>query len=186
MNKAYSQYILRRESHNKKQGAADSLKTSTNDKLIKGIWIRSIGNSEERIWLAKYRRQVVASLGGTPNTPINEQGGKIIGNRTRPFAYSFRATDKERQIIDEKLKQSGLTMTEFVIRAIMGKPVTVVENASEILAELKRQGNNLNQAVRNSYYGNDTSAELHSCVSKLKELYKNLIAALGGTNNAAS
>lgn len=116
----------------------------------------------------------------------DEQGGKIIGNRTRPFAYTFRATDKERQIIDEQIKQSGLTMTEFVIRAIKDKPITVVENAGEILIELKRQGNNLNQAVRNNYYGNDTRAELNSCVSMLKEIYKRLIATIGGTDNAAS
>ena len=77
-------------------------------------------------------------------------------------------------------------MTEFVIRAITNKPITVVENAGEILTELKRQGNNLNQAVRNYYCDNDTRAELNSCVSKLKELYKSVIAAMGGTNNAAT
>ncbi len=77
-------------------------------------------------------------------------------------------------------------MTEFVIRAITDKPITVVENAGEILTELKRQGNNLNQAVRNCYYDNDTRAELNSCVSQLKEIYKSMIAAMGGVNNAAS
>ncbi len=77
-------------------------------------------------------------------------------------------------------------MTEFVIRAITDKPITVVENVGEILTELKRQGNNLNQAVRNLYYDNDTRAELNSCVSKLKEIYKSLIAAMGGTSNAAT
>lgn len=123
-----------------------------------------------------------------PNTPItkNEQGGIIISNRKRPFAYTFRATDKERQIIDEKLKQSGLTMTEFVIRAITDKSVTVVENAGEILTELKRQGNNLNQAVRNYYYDNDTRADLQSCVKELKQTYKSLVVAIGGASNAAS
>ena len=77
-------------------------------------------------------------------------------------------------------------MTEFVIRAITDKPITVVENVGEILTELKRQGNNLNQAARNLYYDNDTRAELNSCVSKLKEIYKSLIAAMGGTSNAAT
>ncbi len=77
-------------------------------------------------------------------------------------------------------------MTEFVIRAITDKPITVVESAGEILSELKRQGNNLNQAVRNYYCDNDTRAELDLCVSKLKELYKSLVMAIGGTNNAAT
>ena len=74
-------------------------------------------------------------------------------------------------------------MTEFVIRAITDKPITVVENAGAILTELKRQGN---QAVRNYYCDNDTKAELDLCASKLKELYKSMIAAIGGTNNAAT
>ena len=77
-------------------------------------------------------------------------------------------------------------MTEFVIRAITDKHITVVENAGEILTELKRQGNNLNQAVRNYYCDNDTRAELNSCISKLKELYKSLVLAMGGTSNATS
>ena len=110
----------------------------------------------------------------------NEQGGKIISNRTRPFAYTFRATDKDRQIIDEQIKQSGLTMTEFVIRAIKDKPITVIENAGEILTELKRQGNNLNQAVRNNYYGIETERELKDCIGKLKNLYRKIANAVGG------
>ena len=56
----------------------------------------------------------------------------------------------------------------------------------EILTELKRQGNNLNQAVRNYYYDNDTRAELLSCVKDLRQTYKTIIAAMGGANNAAS
>ena len=55
-------------------------------------------------------------------------------------------------------------MTEFVIRAITGKPIVVVEHASELLAELKRQGNNLNQAVRNGYYGIDTDGKILTAI----------------------
>ncbi len=111
---------------------------------------------------------------------MNEQGGKIIGNRTRPFAYTFRATDKERQIIDEKIKQSGLTMTEFIIRAITGKPIIIIEHSGEILTESKRQGNNLNQAVRNYYCDDDTRAEIQSCVKVLKETYQSIVAVIEG------
>ncbi len=77
-------------------------------------------------------------------------------------------------------------MTEFVIRAITGKPITVVENAGEILIELKRQGNNLNQMVRNCYYDNDTRAEMQSCVKVLKETYKSIIAVIEGEKECRS
>ena len=39
-------------------------------------------------------------------------------------------------------------MREFFVRAIINKPVIVIERGGEILAELKRQGNNLNQLAR--------------------------------------
>ncbi len=71
-------------------------------------------------------------------------------------------------------------MTEFVIRTITGKPITVVVNAGEILTELKRQGNNLNQAVRNYYCDDDTRAEIQSCVKVLKETYQSIVAVIEG------
>lgn len=117
-----------------------------------------------------------------PRKSTNEirKGGSIIGNRTRQFAYIFRANEKEKNLIDKAIATSGLTMTEFVIRAITGKPIIVVEGVSELLAELKHQGNNLNQAVRNGYYGIDTERELKSCITELKNLYRKILAAIGG------
>ena len=71
-------------------------------------------------------------------------------------------------------------MTEFIIRAITGKPIIVLEHASELVAELKRQGNNLNQAVRNSYNGLATAEEIRSCIAELKKLYRRISIAIGG------
>ena len=110
----------------------------------------------------------------------NEEGGKNIGNRTRPFAYTFRANENEKNLIDKAISASGLTMREFVILAIINKPVIVIERGGEILAELKRHGNNLNQAVRNNYYGLNTEREIKSCIADLKELYRKISVAAGG------
>lgn len=71
-------------------------------------------------------------------------------------------------------------MTEFVIRAITDKPIIVVEKGNEILAELKRQGNNLNQITRNSYIGLVTEEEIRSCIAELKKLYLRISIAIGG------
>ena len=71
-------------------------------------------------------------------------------------------------------------MTEFVIRAITDKPIIVVEKGNEILAELKRQGNNLNQVVRNSYNGFATEEEIRNCIAELKKLYGKISIAIGG------
>lgn len=110
----------------------------------------------------------------------NEEGGKNIVNRTRPFAYTFRANKNEKNLIDKAISASGLTMREFVIRAIINKPIIVIERGGEILAELKRHGNNLNQAVRNNYYGLNTEREIKSCIADLKELYRKISVSAGG------
>ena len=111
---------------------------------------------------------------------IKQKGGKIIGNRTRQFAYNFRANEQEKNLIDKAIAKSGLTMTAFIIRAITEKPITVIENGTEILAELKRQGNNLNQIVRNNYNGLATKEEIRSCIAELKQLYAKISIAIGG------
>ncbi len=108
------------------------------------------------------------------------RGGEIIGRRTRPFAYNFRASKQEKNLIDNAIVKSGLTITNFVIRSIIDKSIIVIENGNEILAELKRQGNNLNQVVRNSYNGLATEEEIRSCIAELKKLYRKISIAMGG------
>ena len=101
--------------------------------------------------------------------------------RKRPFAYTFRATAEEKELIDAKLQASGLTMTEFIIRSITDKPVVVVDGGNEMLAELKRQGNNLNQAVRNCYFYPDEKESVLSAVADCKVAYRALLSAIGGS-----
>lgn len=108
---------------------------------------------------------------------------KIIrktAKRTRPYSYSFRVSETEKQLIDDKVRTSGLSRTDFLIRALSDKPVVQVENGNEILAELKRQGNNLNQAVKNNYFGKGTEREIISAVEECKKVYRKLSTAIGG------
>lgn len=83
-------------------------------------------------------------------------------------------------MIDEKLKASGLTMTEFIIRAITEKPVVSIPNVGEILTELKRQGNNLNQLAKANYFGMTAEAELLSALAEIKKLYAYILSVIGG------
>ena len=101
--------------------------------------------------------------------------------RKRPFAYTFRATAEEKELIDSKLQASGLTMTEFIIRSIVDKPVVVIDGGNEMLAELKRQGNNLNQAVKNCYFSPDEKEKVLSALASCKATYQALLSAIGGS-----
>ena len=71
-------------------------------------------------------------------------------------------------------------MREFMIKAITNKAIIVIEQGGELLAELKRQGNNLNQAVRNNYNGKETEGEIKSCIAELKKLYGKIFMTAGG------
>lgn len=116
------------------------------------------------------------------NTKTLEE--KIIEKKTvkrnRPITYSFRVSERERRIIDEKVKISGLSRTDFLIRALTDKPVMVFERSGEILQELKRQGNNLNQAVRNCYFYPDEKEQVLSVAAECKRAYRALLSVIGG------
>ena len=167
----------------KKQGEVYSLKTQAKDNLINDweIWFDDIARNVFGLPNTDFTSRLVRGKPLRPRKSMNEirKGGSIIGNRTRPFAYIFRANEKEKNLIDKAIATSGLTMTEFVIRSITDKPITVIANGNEILAELKRQGNNLNQVVRNSYNGLATEEEIRSCIAELKDLYRKISAAIG-------
>lgn len=105
---------------------------------------------------------------------------EIIGNRTRPFAYTFRVTAEEKKLIDEKIKASGLTMTAFIIRAITDQPVASIPDVGEILTELKRQGNNLNQLARANNFGSLAEAELLAVLADIKKIYAHVLNVTGG------
>ena len=90
-------------------------------------------------------------------------------------------TEAEKELIDGKVKASGLSKTDFLIKALADKPIVCIDNGAEILIELKRQGNNLNQAVKSNYFGDTTEQELLSVLNECKTVYRKLSAAIGGS-----
>ncbi len=89
-------------------------------------------------------------------------------------------SETEKETIERKIKLSGQSKTDYLIRALADKPIIYVGNGNEILAELKRQGNNLNQVVKNNYFSRATQDELLSAIKECKSLYKKLSDMLGG------
>ncbi len=69
-------------------------------------------------------------------------------NRKRPKQIVIRLSEEEYQKVKDKIEKTGMKQQEYLIRAILNKPVINTEGLKEILPELKRQGNNLNQIAR--------------------------------------
>lgn len=73
----------------------------------------------------------------------------MAANRTRNKAITLRLTADELAAFKSHLKKSGArNQTDFVLRLLKNKPISVNYELLAILAELKRQGNNLNQITR--------------------------------------
>ena len=68
--------------------------------------------------------------------------------RARSIPFSFRLTPDEAELLNQKLAASGQSKTDFLMQSLLQTDVIVINDLSACLAELKRQGSNLNQAMR--------------------------------------
>ena len=57
----------------------------------------------------------------------------------------FRVAGWEKVRISKNAEKAHMTISEFVRAAAMDQDVTVVEGLDDLIRELRRQGNNLNQ-----------------------------------------
>ena len=66
-------------------------------------------------------------------------------NKTRPKQLSFRVSEEEYQQLQEKISESGMSQQEYILSCVLNKPITNTDGIKELIPELKRVGNNLNQ-----------------------------------------
>ena len=65
--------------------------------------------------------------------------------RTRNQAIAFRVTPAEAKKIREKVRRSGLSQQEYLLRAALEQQILVIHELKPILTELRAWGKNLNQ-----------------------------------------
>lgn len=81
-----------------------------------------------------------------PFNPPGERGNRM--NKSRPKQLSFRVSEKEWELLQQKISESGKTQQDFILSCVLGKEITNTDGIKEIVPELKRQGANLNQLVK--------------------------------------
>lgn len=93
-------------------------------------------------------------------------------SRARPKQVKFWASEKELEQIKKKVKKSKLTQSEYLLRSALDKNILVVDGLKEILIELSREGNNLNQIARALNQKEEFNAEqLFETKEKLMDLW---------------
>lgn len=69
-------------------------------------------------------------------------------NRSRPHQIVIRVNEKELAQIKDKVKKSGKSQQEYLIQALTKKKIINNDPIKELMPELKRMGNNLNQIAK--------------------------------------
>ncbi|MBO5177547.1 MAG: plasmid mobilization relaxosome protein MobC [Lachnospiraceae bacterium] len=82
-----------------------------------------------------------------------------MANRKRPYQYIVRLSEPETWLLYDKVSQAGSSQQEYIRRCILGAQVINTDGLKQLLPELKRIGNNLNQIARSCNQGKQAAAE---------------------------
>ena len=97
-------------------------------------------------------------------------------NRYRSERLSLFLTVDEKKFITDTANEAGISRTDLIMKAVRGKQPIIISGAAEIVLELIRQGNNLNQLGRKvNSYNCVSYAEIQKTTAACREVYKELI-----------
>lgn len=68
-----------------------------------------------------------------------------MANKSRPKQVMFRMSEEEYEQFMKKVEQSGTNQQEYILRSVLEQSITNTDGIKEVVPELKRVGNNLNQ-----------------------------------------
>ena len=94
--------------------------------------------------------------------------------RKRSISIPIRVTEKELTTIDTKATKAGMNRTDYLVACAMGKRITVIDDLTPLLAELRRIGNNLNQLTRLAHLGKIEAISLAETNEVLQQTYEEL------------
>lgn len=103
-----------------------------------------------------------------------------MANRKRPYQYIVRLSEPETWLLYDKVSQAASSQQEYIRRCILGAQVINTDGMKQLLPELKRIGNNINQIARRCNQGDQVTTEevaaIRIEVSELCALLKQQLA----------
>lgn len=88
-------------------------------------------------------------------------------------------TEDEYDKVKQQIEKSGKKQQEYLIRAITNKPIVNTDGLKELIPEIKRVGNNLNQISRKANEGivieNGELSQMQKELSKVWQLLSQYI-----------
>lgn len=68
-----------------------------------------------------------------------------MANKSRPKQLSFRVSEEEWELLQQKIAESGMNQQQYILSCVFGKAIINTDGIKAVLPELKQQGANLNQ-----------------------------------------
>ena len=95
-------------------------------------------------------------------------------NKTRPKQLSFRVNKEEYQKLQERVQESGKNQQEYILSCVLDKKIVNTDGIKELIPELKRIGNNLNQIAKRCNEGGvlPSEAEVREQGEELKQVWQ--------------
>ena len=104
-------------------------------------------------------------------------------NRERDKQLNIRLNEEEVKVMQKNIKKSKLSQSEYIRKSILQKNIIVVDEIKDLMVELKRVGNNLNQITRMMNSGEiKDSKELTEVKNNLENIWNKVIEALKKVN----
>ena len=101
-----------------------------------------------------------------------------MAKRKRNQTISIRLTTEEKKEIITKAKQAQMTLTDYLITCSRNTNITVTD-PSEVLVELKRIGNNINQIARKINSKRFFFGKFDSVVEGQRKIYNAILSLTG-------
>lgn len=91
-------------------------------------------------------------------------------NKNRYF--NFRVNEKEYSAIKIKIEKSKLNTSEYLLRTAMDKDIIVISGLEEIIMQLRKIGNNINQLTKLCNQGRITNINLEDVKKEMKSIWQ--------------
>jgi len=86
----------------------------------------------------------------------------------------IRVTPEEKMLITLKSKQAKQSISEFLIKSSTGNEIVIINGLPEMVTELRRIGNNINQLTRLANSRVITCVDLEGTKKELQKLWQSL------------
>lgn len=87
---------------------------------------------------------------------------------------TIRVSEKEKRKLIEKSEIAKLSLSEYLIEQGLDKEIVIVDGLNEVIAELRRIGNNINQLTYLANSGRIYTVDLSSVKQELGKIWSSI------------